>query len=547
MPIGIVIAVAAVLVVVTAVISHFLTVSNLKKNADCKIGNAETKAREIIDDAVKTAEAKKKESLLEIKEESIKNKNELEKETKERRAELQRYEKRVLSKEEALDKKSDAIEKREAGFAAKEEQLKQREAKVEELSKQRVQELERISGLTSEQAKEYLLKTVEEDVKHDTAKMVKELEAQAKEEADKKAKEYVVTAIQRCAADHVAETTISVVQLPSDEMKGRIIGREGRNIRTLETMTGVELIIDDTPEAVVLSGFDPIRREVARIALEKLIVDGRIHPARIEEMVEKAQKEVETMIREEGEAAYRCTGVNCPAQRLRNIIHFVSRNAMDIDGLGPSIIEQMIEKDLIETAADLYYVKAEDIAEMDKMGEKSAQNLINALEKSKTNPLYRLINAFGIRHIGEKAAKILSAKYKTLDNLRNASVEELTEIADIGGKMAQSVVEFFMQEQSIAFIDKLEKAGVNCIDDSEDSIIDRRFEGMTFVLTGTLSKYKRSEAGKIIENYGGKTSSSVSKKTTYVLAGEDAGSKLDKANSLGVTVISEDEFEEMIK
>ena len=204
------------------------------------------------------------------------------------------------------------------------------------------------------------------------------------------------------------------------------------------------------------------------------------------------------IVREEGEAAYRCTGVNCPAQRLRNIIHFVSRNAMDIDGLGPSIIEQMIEKDLIETAADLYYVKAEDIAEMDKMGEKSAQNLINALEKSKTNPLYRLINAFGIRHIGEKAAKILSAKYKTLDNLRNASVEELTEIVDIGGKMAQSVVEFFMQEQSIAFIDKLENAGVNCIDDSENSIIDRRFEGMTFVLTGTLSKYKRSEAGKII-------------------------------------------------
>ena len=310
MPIGIVIAVAVVLIVVAAVISHFLTVSNLKNNAESKIGNAEARAREIIDDAVKTAEAKKKESLLEIKEESIKNKNELEKETKERRSELQRYEKRVLSKEEALDKKSEAIERREAGFTAKEEELKQREAKVEELSQQRVQELERISGLTSEQAKEYLLKTVEEDVKHDTAKMIKELEAQAKEEADKKAKEYVVTAIQRCAADHVAETTISVVQLPSDEMKGRIIGREGRNIRTLETMTGVELIIDDTPEAVVLSGFDPIRREVARIALEKLIVDGRIHPARIEEMVEKAQKEVDTMIREEGEAAALEVGVH---------------------------------------------------------------------------------------------------------------------------------------------------------------------------------------------------------------------------------------------
>ena len=309
MLIPIIIAVVVTLIVVMPV-TYFVTVSKLKNDANSKIGNADVKAREIIDDALKTAETKKKEALLEVKEESIKTKNELEKETKERRAELQRYEKRVLSKEESLDKRSAAIAQRETAFTAKETAMKQREAEVEELSQKRVQELERISGLTSEQAKDYLLKTVEEDVKHDTAKMVKELETRAKEEADKKAKEYVVTAIQRCAADHVAETTISVVQLPSDEMKGRIIGREGRNIRTLETLTGVDLIIDDTPEAVILSGFDPIRREVARIALEKLIVDGRIHPARIEEMVEKAQKEVETMIREEGEAATLEVGVH---------------------------------------------------------------------------------------------------------------------------------------------------------------------------------------------------------------------------------------------
>ncbi len=300
----------AIATVVASIVTNKVTISKLRKDAESKLGNAESKARAIIDDAIKTAEATKKESLLEVKEESIKAKNELERETKERRAELQRYEKRVLSKEEVLEKRESAIEQRETHFATREEQMRQREAKVEELSKQRVQELERISGLTSEQAKEYLLKTVEEDVKHDTARLIKELDTQAKEEAGKKAREYVVNAIQKCAADHVAETTISVVQLPSDEMKGRIIGREGRNIRTLETMTGVELIIDDTPEAVVLSGFDPIRREVARIALERLIVDGRIHPARIEETVEKAQKDVESMIREEGEAAALEVGVH---------------------------------------------------------------------------------------------------------------------------------------------------------------------------------------------------------------------------------------------
>ena len=281
-----------------------------KNSAKSKIGNAEERAREIIDEAVKTAENKKRESMLEIKEESIRAKNELDKEIKERRKEIQRNESRIVQKEENLDKKLEAIEKREANFAVKEEELNKQKAEIAALNEQRIQELERISGLTSEQAKEYLLKTIEEDVKLDTAKLIKELENKAKEEAAKKAKDCVVTAIQKCAADHVAETTISVVQLPNDEMKGRIIGREGRNIRTLETMTGVDLIIDDTPEAVILSSFDPIRREVARIALEKLVVDGRIHPARIEEMVEKAQKEVEVMIREEGEAAALEVGIH---------------------------------------------------------------------------------------------------------------------------------------------------------------------------------------------------------------------------------------------
>ena len=307
---GSVIIAVVITLLVTAVVVYFVTTAYYKKVTEAKIGNADEKAREIIDEAVKTAETKKREAMLEAKEESIRVKNDLDKEVKERRAEIGRSERRIVQKEENLDKKLEAIEKREAGFAAKEEEINRQKAQVAKLNEERVKELERISGLTSEQAKDYLLKTVEEDVKIDTAKLIKEMEHKAKEEADKKAKEYVVTAIQKCAADHVAETTISVVQLPNDEMKGRIIGREGRNIRTLETLTGVDLIIDDTPEAVILSGFDPIRREVARIALEKLIVEGRIHPARIEEMVEKAQKEVETMIREEGEAATLEVGVH---------------------------------------------------------------------------------------------------------------------------------------------------------------------------------------------------------------------------------------------
>ena len=304
--------VIAIIVLVLGILLILAGLYLIKSNKDKaeKIGNAEEKARNIIDEALKAAETKKREGLLELKEETLRNKNELERESKERRSELQKFEKRVLAKEEALDRKADSLEKRESQLTSREDRLNKRQAEVDALSEKRVQELERISGLTSEQAKDYLLKTVEDEVKHETAMIVKELETRAKEEAGKKAKEYVVTAIQKCAADHVAETTISVVPLPNDEMKGRIIGREGRNIRTLETMTGVDLIIDDTPEAVILSSFDPIRREVARIALEKLIVDGRIHPARIEEMVEKAQKEVETMIREEGEAATLEVGVH---------------------------------------------------------------------------------------------------------------------------------------------------------------------------------------------------------------------------------------------
>ena len=301
---------AVVTAVIVAPISWFVAIAYRKRVYEAKIGKAEDKSREIIDEALKVAETKKREALLEAKEESIKTKNELEKETRERRAELQRYERRVLSKEENVEKKSEALEKKEASLASKEDSLNKKHKEVEALYEKEIQELEKISGYTSEQAKEYLLKTVEDDVKHDTAKMIKEMEARAKEEAGKKAKEYIVNAIQKCAADHVAEATISVVQLPNDEMKGRIIGREGRNIRTLETLTGVDLIIDDTPEAVILSGFDPIRREVARIALEKLILDGRIHPARIEEMVEKAQREVEMVIREEGESALLEVGVH---------------------------------------------------------------------------------------------------------------------------------------------------------------------------------------------------------------------------------------------
>ena len=296
-------------IMVGAAVAFFIF--NYRKKVDeAKVGNAEERCKEILEEGKKDAENLKREALLAAKEENAKKQAEVDREIKERRNEITRAEKRITNKEEALDRKMESLEKKESGLASKEIELERKKLEAEEYVAKTQRELERVAGLSVEEAKEFLLKSVEDEVKLDTAKLIKELDAKAKEEAGQRAKDIVVSAIQKCAVDHVAETTISVVQLPSDEMKGRIIGREGRNIRTLETLTGVELIIDDTPEAVVLSSFDPIRREVARLALEKLIVDGRIHPARIEEMVIKAQKEVETTIKEEGEAALMEVGVH---------------------------------------------------------------------------------------------------------------------------------------------------------------------------------------------------------------------------------------------
>jgi ribonucrease Y len=303
---GIDIIIAVVSAIVAFVVGYFVR----KTLAESKISSAEVAAKKIVEDASKSAEAVKRESILEAKEETLKLKNEVEKENRERRNELQRQERRILQKEETLDRKMDSIEKKEENLSRKEAELENNRTKLDELYQKQVTELERLSGLTSEEARQILLANVEHEIKHEAAMLIKEIENQAKEEGEKKAREIISLAIQRCAADHVAETTVSVVALPNDEMKGRIIGREGRNIRTLETLTGIDLIIDDTPEAVILSGFDPIRREVARIALEKLILDGRIHPARIEEMVEKARKEVDTQIRETGEQATFDTGVH---------------------------------------------------------------------------------------------------------------------------------------------------------------------------------------------------------------------------------------------
>ena len=306
----IVLAVVAVVLALFNIVSFFGGVTYRKKVAEKEFGSAEEKAKTIVADAEKDAKAKQREILLEGKEAAQKLKTEAEAEIKERRREIANQERRITQKEENLDKKTDALEKKEMTLSQKLKELEAKESEITQIKLKQLENLEKISGMTREEAKELIMTDIENQTRHEAAVMVKEIEQQAKENAEKNARSIIATSIQKVAADHVAETTVSVVNLPSDEMKGRIIGREGRNIRTLETMTGVDLIIDDTPEAVILSSFDPVRREVARLALEKLIVDGRIHPARIEEAVAKSKKEVEAIIKQEGEAASFETGVH---------------------------------------------------------------------------------------------------------------------------------------------------------------------------------------------------------------------------------------------
>ena len=312
--------VAAVAAVIALLIGFLVGIQYRKKVAEKEISSAEDEARRIINEAIKSSESKKREALLEAKEEILRNRAEYEKEVKERRADLQKQERRLQQKEENIDRKTDAIEKKEEALAEKHEALLREQDEIKLIKRSQTEMLERISGFTAEQAKEYLIRQVESEVTHETAMKIKEIEARAKDEADQRAREIVATAIQRCAADHVAEITVSVVPLPNDEMKGRIIGREGRNIRTLETLTGADLIIDDTPEAITVSCFEPVRREVARLALEKLIADGRIHPTHIEEMVEKARREVDAVIRAEGERAILETGVRGVHPELQKLL-----------------------------------------------------------------------------------------------------------------------------------------------------------------------------------------------------------------------------------
>lgn len=423
--VGIIIAIIATLVIAVPV-SAYVANTRSKKAMEITIGNAEDKAREIIDEAIKAADAKKREASLEVKEETIKARHDFEKETKERRAELQKYEQRVLSKEETVEKKATVLERKEQSLTAKEKNIDTEKAQLQELQAKHLQELERISGLTSDQAKEQLLSAVKEDVKHETAMYVKEMDTRAKEDARKKAKEYVVTAIQKCAVDHVAETTISLVQLPNDEMKGRIIGREGRNIRSIENATGVELIIDDTPEAVVLSSFNPVRREIARIALEKLIVDGRIHPARIEEMVEKATKEVETMMREEGEAATLELGVHgIHPELVRLLGRMKFRTSYGQNALKHSMeVAQLSGLLAAEIGVDVRMAKRagllHDIGKsIDHEVEGSHVELgVNLCKKYKENPI--VINAVASHHGDEEPESLIACLVQAADAISAA-------------------------------------------------------------------------------------------------------------------------------
>ena len=423
--VGIIIAIIATLVIAVPV-SAYVANTRSKKAMEITIGNAEDKAREIIDEAIKAADAKKREASLEVKEETIKARHDFEKETKERRAELQKYEQRVLSKEETVEKKATVLERKEQSLTAKEKNIDTEKAQLQELQAKHLQELERISGLTSDQAKEQLLSAVKEDVKHETAMYVKEMETRAKEDARKKAKEYVVTAIQKCAVDHVAETTISLVQLPNDEMKGRIIGREGRNTRSIENATGVELIIDDTPEAVVLSSFNPVRREIARIALEKLIVDGRIHPARIEEMVEKATKEVETMMREEGEAATLELGVHgIHPELVRLLGRMKFRTSYGQNALKHSMeVAQLSGLLAAEIGVDVRMAKRagllHDIGKsIDHEVEGSHVELgVNLCKKYKENPI--VINAVASHHGDEEPESLIACLVQAADAISAA-------------------------------------------------------------------------------------------------------------------------------
>ena len=423
--VGIIIAIIATLVIAVPV-SVYIANTRSKKAMEITIGNAEDKAREIIDEAIKAADAKKREASLEVKEETIKARHDFEKDTKERRAELQKYEQRVLSKEETVEKKATTLERKEQSLASKEKNIETEKAQLQELQAKHLQELERISGLTSDQAKEQLLSAVKEDVKHETAMYVKEMETRAKEDARKKAKEYVVTAIQKCAVDHVAETTISLVQLPNDEMKGRIIGREGRNIRSIENATGVELIIDDTPEAVVLSSFNPVRREIARIALEKLIVDGRIHPARIEEMVEKATKEVETMMREEGEAATLELGVHgIHPELVRLLGRMKFRTSYGQNALKHSMeVAQLSGLLAAEIGVDVRMAKRagllHDIGKsIDHEVEGSHVELgVNLCKKYKENPI--VINAVASHHGDEEPESLIACLVQAADAISAA-------------------------------------------------------------------------------------------------------------------------------